>query len=100
MYAQLIESTGPPERLDELMQVIRRELVTALRCEHGFSGALSLVDREAGRSLLIVMWETDEEAARPLVSCGAPLLAAMGAVAELSAAELRAPTVWEVSARG
>jgi hypothetical protein len=99
MYAQLISSTAAPERVDELAFVIRGELGTALRCEHGFSGALALADRATGRCLLVLLWETDEEAARPLVSCGTPLVEAMASVARLSRADLRAPTVWEVDAR-
>jgi hypothetical protein len=99
MYAQLIESTTTPERVDELSQVIRRELVIALRGQEGFSGALSLLDRETGTGLLVVLWETGEEAARPLLQCGAPLLSALAAVAEVSTGDLRASTVWEVSAR-
>jgi len=100
MYAQLIESTTAPDRVDELSQVIRRELVVALRGQAGFSGALSLLDRETGTGLLVVLWETGEEAERPLVQSGAPLLAALSAVAEVSAGGLRPSTVWEVTARG
>jgi hypothetical protein len=100
MHAQLIESTTTPDRLDELSEVIRRELVVALRGQEGFSGALSLLDRETGAGLLVVLWETGEEAALPLVQCDAPLLAALAAVAAVSTGALRPSTVWEVSARG
>jgi hypothetical protein len=86
MYAQVISCTAAPERLDELTRVIRGELGTALRCEHGFSGALALADRASGRCLLVLLWETDEEAARPLVTAS---------IARISCA----PTVWEVDAR-
>ena len=67
MHAQLIESTTSADRVDELSEVIRRELLVALRRQEGFSGALSLLDRETGTGLLVVLWETGEEAARPLV---------------------------------
>jgi hypothetical protein len=100
MHAQLIETTTTPDRLDELSEVIRRELVVALRGQKGFSGALSLLDRETGTGLLVVLWETGQEAARPLVQCDAPLLAALAAVAEISNGALPPSTVWEVSARG
>lgn len=100
MHAQLIESTTAPERVAELSQVIRRELVVALRGQEGFSGALSLLDPETGTGLLVVLWETGEEAARPLAQCDAPLLAALAAVAEVSAGALLPSTVWEVSCRG
>jgi hypothetical protein len=88
MYAQLIESVTTPERIDELGRSIRCELVTALRGQPGFSGVFSLLDRETGRSLLVILWETDEEASRPLVACDVPPLGTSP------------PTVWEVCGRG
>jgi hypothetical protein len=100
MYAQLIESTTTPDRIDELSRVIRRELVVALREQEGFSGALSLLDRATGSGLIVVLWETGEEAARPLAQCEAPLLAALAAVAEVTSGALLPSAVWEVSARG
>ena len=39
MHAQLIESTTSADRVDELSEVIRRELLVALRRQEGFSGA-------------------------------------------------------------
>jgi hypothetical protein len=91
VYAQLIERTVALDRIDELCRVLGRELLTALRAQTGFSGALSLVDREAGRSLLVVLWETGEEAARPLVECAV--------LAGLTGADGCRSTVWEVSRR-
>ena len=91
MYAQALEGAGPT-RLNEIVQ---RELLPALRIERGFSGALSLVDHETGRALVLVFWETEEEAARPLAPCFAALLAALG----LPDPDTCRPRVWEVGAR-
>ena len=99
MYAQIIESGTTPERIDELALAIR-DLVTALREQHGFSGLLGLLDRKTGSGLLVVLWETDDEVARPLVDCGAPMLTALAALAEISCGDPGPPTVWEVAARG
>jgi hypothetical protein len=93
MYARLIETETTPVRVDELALAIRRELVTVLRRQHGFSGALSLIDRTTGRSLLVVLWETELEAGRPLVECEAPILATFSCSPSLGS------TVWEVCAR-
>jgi hypothetical protein len=93
MYARLIETETTPARVDELAVAIRRELVTALRGQHGFSGALSLIDRTSARSLLVVLWETELEAGRPLVDCNAPILATFSCSTPLGS------TVWEVCAR-
>jgi hypothetical protein len=100
VYAQIIESGTMPERIDELALAIRRELVTALREQHGFSGLLSLLDRKTGRGLLVVLWETDDELARTLEDCGAPMLTALAALAEILCGDSGPPTVWEVAARG
>ena len=93
MYAQALEvSTGA---LEVLSQTICRELLPALRTERGFSGALSLVDREAENTLLLIFWETEEEAARPLP----PYFAALLAKVALPDAATYTPRVWEVDAR-
>ena len=65
MYAQAFELPGtePSARLE---QSINDELFPALRTEAGFCGALSLVRRETGEILLLVFWETENEAASPL----------------------------------
>jgi hypothetical protein len=99
MYGQMIETGVPPKRLDELGDVIQRRLVPALREQPGFSGALSLVDHETGRAVLLLLWESDDEAGRPLADRGAPLLQALAAFAELSGMDPGAATVWEVNAR-
>ena len=65
MHAQVITLTIEPRRLPELEYLVRFELLPALRTEPGFSGATSLVEQEQGRVLLILLWETEEEAVRP-----------------------------------
>jgi hypothetical protein len=90
MYAQLIRARADHERLDELEALVRRELVCALRQEDGFCGALSLVDRNGSELLTVLLWETEDDAARPLVPCDAPSLEAL---------THGSCTVWEVNAR-
>ena len=85
MYAQVFELLGA-ERGEHLNRSIYSELLPALRTEHGFCGALSLVRRERGELLLLVLWETEDEAAGPLP----PRLAALTG---------GTPEVWEVGAR-
>ncbi len=93
MYAQALELGGGTS--ESLTQIICRELLPALRIERGFSGALSLVDRETENMLLLVFWETEEEAARRLPPTFAALLAKLG----LPDPAAYMPRVWEVSAR-
>ncbi|HEU5215767.1 MAG TPA: hypothetical protein VFU30_09525 [Gaiellaceae bacterium] len=92
MYAQALEVRGTS---DDLSELVCRELIPALRSEPGFSGALSLVDREAQTMLVLVFWETEEQAARRLPPRFTPLLAGLG----MTDAATYAPQVWEVGAR-
>jgi antibiotic biosynthesis monooxygenase len=94
MYAQIVESRLTSEQLEELEVLVRCELLPTLRAESGFCGAVSLVERERGAVLLVLLWETEEEAtgrrAAPAGTSSA-LTDVLGAHSE---------TIWEVNARG
>ena len=92
MYAQTFELPGP-ERAERLHRAISAELLPALRTERGFSGALSLIRPETGEMLLLVFWETEDLAKRPLHPCLAALLDELGTAGATSG------TLWEVGAR-
>jgi hypothetical protein len=94
MYAQVIELRLAPARVEDLGRLVRHELVPALREQPGFCGALGLTNRERAETLLIMLWETEEEAARPLAR------AAPATVTALLVSAPGAVTVWEVDARG
>jgi hypothetical protein len=85
----VIETSIQPDRLELLERLVRSELVPALRGEPGFCGALSLVDRERAAALLVLLWETEQDAARPRIFA-----------TELAGVRLSPSTVWEVTARG
>ena len=89
MHAQVIELQLEPDGLDELERFVRSELVPALREQQGFCGALNLADRERGETLLVLLWETEDEAARPLAQRVTGLLAARPC----------SVTVWEIDKR-
>ena len=99
MHAQVIELQLEPERLEVLERLVRSELVPALREQSGFCGALNLTDRERGETLLVLLWEREDEAARTLAQSAALLGQAFATVPDLVAARLRSVTVWEVDAR-
>ncbi len=61
---------------------------------------MSLVDRERAEMFLVLLWETEEEAARPLDPCAAPFGKAFSTVIELLGSRSCSATVWEVDARG
>ncbi len=99
MYAQLIELPFELERLAELERVLRFELVPALRAEPGFSGATQLLDQLSGRALLVVLWETEDEAHRPLTGGSAPFQLAFATILSVAGSDRLVATVWEVRAR-
>ena len=99
MHAQVIELELEPERLEVLERLVRSELVPALREQSGFCGALNLTDRERGETLLVLLWEREDEAARTLAQNAALLGQAFATVTDLLAARPRSVTVWEVDAR-
>jgi hypothetical protein len=94
LYAQVFElpGAGPSAQLGRAVQ---DELLPALRCENGFCGALTLVQPDAGEMLLLIFWETEAQAVRPLV------LPLVGFLDEAGATDSTcgSPGVWEVGAR-
>jgi hypothetical protein len=98
MYAQLVHATARPEMRATADVLVCRRLIPALREEPGFAGTLSLVDPETGDGITIVMWETAEQARRPLHEYSPRLRRALGEVAA-SLANVRRFSIWEVGAR-
>jgi hypothetical protein len=99
MFAQLIEARLSRTRLRMLEQIVRGELMPALREEPGFCGALSLTDRSKAESLLVLLWETEEQASRPLTPGAPPFANSSTTVSALRASESCVVTIWEVDAR-
>jgi hypothetical protein len=94
VYAQVFELPGAGQS-ERLNRSINGELLPALRSAEGFSGALSLVQRERGEMLLVVFWETESDAAGPLHPSLAALLDELGTSGPASCL----PELWEVAAR-
>jgi hypothetical protein len=98
MYAQVIEGQLPHERRDELEALVRCELLPALRAESGFCGAVRLVERERGSVLLVLLWETEEDATGRREAPTATLAETLSALTEIL--DPYSATIWEVNARG
>ena len=94
MYAQVFELPNA-EQSEALDRTIQCELLPALRSENGFCGALTLVRRETEEMLLLVFWETETQAVRPLVPALIVFLDEVGATGSTPGL----PRVWEVGAR-
>jgi hypothetical protein len=98
MYAQLVQGGTTPERRAEMDAIVHEELIPALEQEPGYAGAMNLVDRGNGNALMIVLWETEEQANRPLPEYGAPFLRALASIAAISTGNRQPISVWDVNA--
>jgi hypothetical protein len=99
MYAQLIEGGTTPDRRTQMDRIVTDEMVPALQDEPGFAGALNLVDRDSGNAMMIVLWESKDQALRPLAEYGGAFLKALANVAAISTGTRSPISVWEVNAR-
>jgi hypothetical protein len=97
MYAQLIEGGTAPDRRAQMDRIVSDEMVPALKTEPGFAGAMNLVDRDSGNAIMIVLWETDAQARRPLAHYGSGFLKALAGVAAISTGNRRPISVWQVN---
>lgn len=93
MYAQVLMKGTTPDTCSEIDEAIRDRLLPELRVREGFSGALHLVSRRDGEAMLLVFWETEEQATRA---------ASLPEFAGLAPAGGGAPgraSIWEVTQR-
>jgi hypothetical protein len=99
MHAQVIEGGTTRERRAEMDAIVHEQLLPALSQEPGYAGAMNLVDRETGNAIMIVLWELEEQAKRPLPEYGDAFLRALAAIAAISTGQRKPITVWDVNAR-
>jgi hypothetical protein len=99
MHAQVIEGGTTPELRLEMDRIVCDEMLPALHEEPGFAGALNVVDRESGDAMMIVLWDTEDQARRELSAYGSRFLKALADVAAISTGTRRPISVWEVNAR-
>jgi hypothetical protein len=99
MFAQLIKARVDRGRIEMLEQAVRAELMPALRNEPGYCGAMSLSNRARAETLLLLLWETEEQARRPVEPDVAPFSLARETASELLTNTCFVVTVWDVDAR-
>jgi hypothetical protein len=58
--ARVSRIEGDPSQLDEGTQHARGEILPRIKELQGFKGALGLVDRRSGRTLLVSFWESEQ----------------------------------------
>ena len=70
MFARVTSFTGTSEQIDTALELFRDQVLPWLRDATGFRGWLGLNDRDAGRTLAITFWATEEAARDQAVSGG------------------------------
>jgi hypothetical protein len=98
MYAQLIEGGTTPQRRAEMDRIVTDEPLPALQTEPGYSGAINPINTTSGDGVMIVLWQTEAQAHRPLADYGAAFLKALAQIAATSTGTRRPISVWTVNA--
>jgi hypothetical protein len=99
MFAQVIQGGTTRDKRAEMDALVTEGLIPALQEEPGFAGALNLVDQDTGQEMMIVLWETEEQARLPASRRGLPYLRVLADITDLSTG-IRSPiSVWEVGVK-
>jgi len=59
MYARVTFATAQPGKIDEIAKVMRDSILPAAKKEKGFKGMLHMGNRDTGKGMVIVMWDTE-----------------------------------------
>ncbi len=62
MHARVATVQYQPGKMDEGIQLYRESMLPETRQQRGFKGAMGLVDRSTGKSILITLWQTEADA--------------------------------------
>ena len=60
MHARVTTLEGPPDRMDEAVRHVREQLIPQLQQHDGYKGFIALGDRQSGKLLGVVLWESEE----------------------------------------
>jgi hypothetical protein len=99
MYAQVVQGGTTLAKRAEMDRIVNEDLIPALQQEPGFRDALNLVDRETGNGMMIILWETKEQAERPLPDYGPSFLKALAEITAISTGNREPISTWEVNAK-
>ena len=95
MYATLMQGGTKPELRDEMNRAVVELLVPAFEAEPGFRGAINLEDRASGQGVMVILWETEEQATRMPES--AAFRRAIAEVTRVSTGERAPMSFWHVN---
>ncbi len=60
MFARVSTFEGPLEQVDELVDTVVEKVLPQLKRLGGFNGVLALADRQSGKVLTVLLWESEE----------------------------------------
>ncbi len=97
MYARVHVLETTPEQSDAGLEIVRDQLLPWLRDTSGYRGLIRLLDREAGKTLVVTLW-ADEEALDASTEAGEQLaeLTAQTTGAKRLAIESYEATIFDV----
>jgi heme-degrading monooxygenase HmoA len=61
MYARVTFATAKPGKIDEIAKVMRDSILPAAKKQKGFKGLLHMGNRDTGKGMAIVMWNTEAD---------------------------------------
>ncbi|MBA3430396.1 MAG: hypothetical protein H0U16_02800 [Actinobacteria bacterium] len=80
-------------------RVVIEDMIPALEQEPGFQGGMNLVNGDDGNGMMIMPWETREQAEQPLSDYGPAFLQSLAKFAAISSGDRAPILVWEVNAK-
>ena len=60
MYARVTTLESPPEKIDDATRHVQEQFIPQLRQIDGSKGFIALGDRQSGKILGVVLWESEE----------------------------------------
>jgi len=61
MHARVVLSTAQPGKMDELIKICRDSILPAAKKQKGFKSWFLLTNRDAGKGIVIAMWNTEAD---------------------------------------
>ena len=95
MFATMIQGGTTPAQIDDMNRAVTESLIPALKSETGFRGAVNLEDRSTGHGVMLIFWDTEDQALRPPSSPA--LHKALAGILRMSTGERAPASYWHVN---
>jgi heme-degrading monooxygenase HmoA len=61
MYARVTFATAEAAKTDEIIKIVRGSILPAAKKQKGFKGLFHLTNRNTGKGMVIVLWNTEAD---------------------------------------